>query len=148
MQKIELDRDITLNEIHEAAKSMHKSKAPGLDGLTLEFYLNFFDKLGPILMELYTKCIKCGILNRSARHGLITLIPKKGKNPKIIKNLRPLTLLNIEYKILARTMALRMKGIINDIIGDHQTGFLEGRQLQSNLCCTIDILTHVNKTGK
>ena len=147
-QKSLLDTDFTIKELYDSAKGMKKNKVPGISGLTLEFYLTFWEDLSEMLFEMYKECHRVGLLNMSARKGLMSLIPKKGRDKRKISNLRPLTLLEIEYKILARTFALRMKTVLPNIIGDYQTGFMEGRNIGTNLTQTVDLISHVNHTGK
>ena len=60
--------------------------------------------------------------------------------------MQPLTLLNLDYKILSCTLALRMKAVLPKIIEEYQTGFMENRQIASNICTTVDIVTHINHT--
>ena len=88
------------------------------------------------------------MLGWSTRKGVISLLPKKNKDPRVLKNLRLLTLLNIDYKILAKALATRLKKVLPHIIGEQQTGFMEGRSIQENIRTTMDIVTYINKTGK
>ena len=92
-------------------------------------------------MEAY----KAGTLHLSAWCGLITLIPKKGRDINYIKNWRPLTMLNMDYKILSKALALRLKEILSDIISEDQTGFMEGRSIASNLRKTIEVIEYTKK---
>ena len=93
---------------------------------------------------MYQQVIREGELGPSARRGLMNLIPKKNKDTRYIKNLRPLTLLNIDYKILAAACASRIKKVLPHIIGEQQCGFMEGRDIQDVIRTTMDVLTHVN----
>ena len=127
-QITQLAAPITLPELHTALLGMKDGKCPGLDGLPKEFYACFFDKLGPLLHDLYVSCFHLGELNPSARRGLISLIPKKGKNMKILKSWRPLTLLELDFKILSKTLAERMKRVLPSLICDEQVGFMAGRR--------------------
>ena len=147
-QKEFLDCNPTLEEIFNAANSMKCNKVPGCNGLTLEFYLNFFEELKISLWNMYNDVKMKGILGLSTRKGVISLLPKKDKDPRYLKNLRPLTLLNLDYKILAKTLATKLKKVLPDIIGPQQTGFMEGRNIQSNIRNTIDIITHIYHSGK
>ena len=144
-QAQKLDEEINAEECYLAMKSMKYGKAPGCDGLSIEFYDIFWDLLAPVLVNLYQKCIDNGLLNRTARLGLISLILKKDKDPVYIRNWRPLTLLNMDYKILAKLLATRMKLVLDDIIGYQLTGFMEGRNISDNIRKTIDIVAHVNR---
>ena len=80
-----------------------------------------------------------GKLNLTARKGVVTLIPKKSKDPLMLKNWRPLTMLTVDYKILAKLLATRLKRVLPTIIAPHQTGFMEGRQISVTIRTSIDI---------
>ena len=128
---------------------MKKGKAPGCDGLTIDFYASLWDNLRSWLVPLYDIIInEQHKLNPTACRGIISLIPKKDKDPTEIKNWRPLTLLNNDYKILAKIMANRMKRVLPMIISETQTGFMQGRNISDNIRKTIDLVTFINKTGK
>ena len=141
-----LDSEITFNECTDALFSMKKDKTPGLDGLSVEFYQALWEHIG----ELYHKClihsIERGLFHYSARCGLITLIPKK-KDPRLLKNWRPLTMLTLDYKILAKVLATRVKQILPYLISQDQTGFMEGRQISTTIRTTMDIIEHYQKGG-
>ena len=95
-QRHDLDAEISLTELGEALYKMKSSKTPGCDGLPSEFYKVFWNKLGFVLWHALLHTKETGTLHPSARKGIISLIPKKEKNPMYIKNWRPLTLLNID----------------------------------------------------
>ena len=147
-QKVLLDSEITVDECKEALFSFADEKAPGSDGLTAELYKKLWPELADIIMELYAHCIKMRRLNESARLGIISLLPKGNKDPTLLKNWRPLTLLNMDYKILAKVLATRLKLVLPSIIGPQQTGFLEDRYIAENIRKTIDVVTYANKYQK
>ena len=101
-----------------------------------------------LFWEMLQEVLYTNKLSQSSQKGIISLLPKKGKDPRVIKNLRPLTLLNTDYKILAKILASRLNPVLPDIIGDQQTGFMAGRQISSNLRQTIDVISHVYQAGK
>ena len=80
------------------------------------------------------------ILPTTMKQGVITLIPKPGKDPKLIDNLRPITLLNKDYKIL--TYANRLKTGVTDIISDTQSGFIKGRSIHNNIWLIFDLIDY------
>ena len=127
---------------------MKKDKVAGSDGLSREFYLTFWKELKVPLYQMYLEVLNSGKLGKTARNGLISLIPKKNKDTRVLKNLRPLTLLNLDYKILAKLYADRLKKFLPSIISDHQTGFMSGRQIHTNLRKSIDIISHIYQSGK
>ena len=93
----------------------------------------------PLYCAVLTQAITEGRLNLSARRGCISLLPKKGKDTRYLKNWRPLTLLNIDYKILAKVLANRIKRVLNSIISENQYGFMEKRNIAVNIRKTMDI---------
>ena len=142
-----MDKDISLQEATTALNEMKNDRAPGCDGLTTNLFKVIWSKIGPQMIKLFNFCYTTGRLNPSARRGIITLIPKK-KDPSYLRNWRPLTLLNIDYKILAKLLANRMKKVLPDIIGDQQTGFMENRCITENIRLTMDIIANVYQQGK
>ena len=148
VQRDRLDGDITIEECYQAMNSMSKGKAPGMDGLPVEFYATFWNDIKDILLRVYIESFEDDLLNYSARQGVISLLPKGTKDPLYLKNWRPLTLLNLDYKILSKVLALRMKSVLSKIIGAQQTGFMEGRQISENIRKTMDVIAHVAKNDR
>ena len=146
-QKQNLETDITLQELQEVVKSMKHGKSPGMDGLPVEFYIVFWSRVKDLLFMVYKKAINSGCLHYSARQGMITLIPKKERDVLFIKNWRPITLLNVDYKVLSKVFASRIKTVLDDIIHRDQTGFLKGRCISENLHIILDTLDYcdINK---
>ena len=100
---------------------MTLNKSPGFDGLTAEFYQTFNTQLTPILTELFYNSFCQDFLLTDFKLGIITLIFKNKGSPDEIKNWRPISLLNLDYKILTKTFTLRLKQNIIDIINDFQS---------------------------
>ena len=134
------DRHLTLDELSNALKRMRSGHSPGCDGLGPECYLVFWDQLGPLSLNALNYAIEKGELHLSARRDIITLIPKGKKDPLYLKNWHPLTMLNTVYKILAKSIALRMKADMDKIIHPSQTGFMAGRHIAHNIRKVMDII--------
>ena len=81
---------------------------------------------------------------RSHREGIIKLIPKQGKSPHEMKGWRPITLLNVDYKIVSTAIANRLKSVIDDIISPCQTAYISGRYIGENTRLLFDTLTLAN----
>ena len=96
-----IDADFTFEEFTAALKSMAKGKVPGNDGLTTSFYIVFWGIIGKTLWEAILQLHKNGMMYRSGRRGVISLIPKKHKNALDISQWRPLMLLNTCHKIVS-----------------------------------------------
>ena len=116
--KKELDKDITLQDIALAIKSFKTEKCPGCNGIPIEVYVVFFSQMGPCLLKALTRAYEEQKLHNSARRGILALIPKKDKNPLMIGNWRPLTMLNVDYKILSKVLALRLQNTLPTIISN------------------------------
>ena len=140
--KNDLEREVQLQECKMALESMKQDKAPGCDGLTVELYKCVFEEIQGDLYRMYMYCHEVGMLNSTARKGVISLLPKGDKDPTMLKNWRPLTLLNIDYKILAKCLADRLKKCLDKIISPQQTGFMAGRQITDNIRKTMDVIAY------
>ena len=81
---------------------------PGNDGLPIKFYKVFFDKIIDLLIKLYVANFEEKIMHETAVKDILNLIPKPGKDSRDINNLRPITLLNVDYKIIEKVLANRM----------------------------------------
>ena len=86
-QKLIGAKSVTLAELRNTLKLMPKNKTPGNDGLPVEFYLIFFDILGPELLKCINECYKQGTLTISQRQATVTLIEKPGKDNRLLKSL-------------------------------------------------------------
>ncbi len=112
---------------------MQSSKAPGPDGFPIEFYKKFADLLGPLLVAVYNESFNTGTLPLTLTQASISLLPKEGKDPTRCESYRPISLLNVDFKILSKMIALRLEPILPTIISNVQTGFIRGRNPFSNL---------------
>lgn len=120
-------------EVEGVVKKMKKNKTPGGDGLPVEFYEVFWPVLKNQLCEVVRTCMEEKRLSSSMKKGIITLLYKKKGDQRDIKNWRPITLLNYDYKIIAKLMADRMRKIVGGIIGEWQTCAVPGRRISDNL---------------
>ena len=130
---------ISEKECYEAISSFANDKSPGSDGLPIEFYKTFWNEIKYLLCSVYNECFERNILPHSMRRSVITLLPKKGKNLLYLKNWRPISLLNNDYKILAKILSFRMKKVLSPLISHDQCGFLKGRFIGENIRLFIDI---------
>ena len=125
-QKQFCDTEITEDELLKTLKTFSKNKSPGLDGLTAEFYKTFWMHIKDKLIQVYRESFFTGILPESLRTGVVTLLEKKGKDRLDIANWRPITLLNIDYKLLTKTLGQRLKLVLPSLIHKDQNGFVPG----------------------
>ena len=134
-----INAPFTVEELRVAVKSLKRDKCPGNQGLNAEFYQFFWNKIENLFFEAFQYADEMGEMTLSARRGVIMLIPKRGKTLKLLKNWRPLTMLNIFYKIIAKALAKRMQTVLPYLISETQTGFMTGRQITTTLRATLDI---------
>lgn len=100
---------LRMEELDDVSLKLSLNKSPGTDGLTAEFYRFFWKEIRHLLFKAIQECIVKNELMTSMKQGLIILIPKHGKDRRLLDNLRPITLLNVDYKLLSGIIAARMK---------------------------------------
>lgn len=145
--KDKMEEKITLDELFEAAKALGKNKAPGKDGVLMEFYLNMWELMGPILLKLLEDGLANGCLVGDLTEGVLILLAKKG-DQLLIGNKRGLTLLNYALKILTKLYQLRLTGILQDFITDQQNAYLPGRSIHRSIMLTNEVLNKMKESGE
>ena len=139
-QANELEGKITKPEIINALKRLKNNKNPGSDGYTVEFF-KFFSK---DLLDFVLRSINNGFnnyeLSSTQRQGIITCLPKGEKSKLYLKNWRPITLLNVVYKLASSCIAERIKKVLDILISQDQTGFIKGRFIGENTRLVYDVM--------
>lgn len=125
-------------KIQDAIKSVQNGRSPGPDGFTVEFYKAFSASLVPILVRTFNNSYWVGQL--PATVASIFLLLKKDKDPTLCSSYRPIPLLNVDCKILAKVLALCFQRVMSSIISLDQTGFTSGRQSFFNTRRLFDIM--------
>ena len=142
--KLFMDRHVEIDELYDAMMTLRGNKTPGGDGLTLELYRKIWNDIKLPLYDSYNQSLIQGHFSHSAIRGIINLIPKKGKDELEVKNWRPITLLNVDYKIWAKMIANRLEEA-TELIGKQQTGFIKNRSIFTNILSTMEVVSYLNK---
>ena len=135
-----LEDPLRNEECFNVLKECAKGKCPGSDGLSVEFYLYFWPLLGEEMRRSFNYALDQGQMNISQRQGIIKVIPKKKKDKSYLENWRPLTLLNVDYKIATKTIAHRIAKVLPKLINEDQTGYVKGRYIGQNIRLIQDIM--------
>lgn len=134
-----LDREITIEEVNQAIRALSSDKSPSPDGLPVEFYKSNMSWIEKELCQVYSEAITQGTLGQEINVGLIKLIPKEG-DKTLVKNWRPITLLNVSYKIMVKVLAKRLENVLPKVINPTQTGFVKGRYILENLLTSWEVM--------
>ena len=124
---------------------MKNGKSPGNDGLTKEFYMCFFNEICNQLIAALNKSFTVGQLSTSQRQATITLIEKKAKDKRFLKNWRPISLINVDAKIASKVLASRMKNILSSIVKCDQTAYVKGRYIGESIRLISYILEYTEE---
>ena len=127
-----LEAPLTLKELKGALGKMNKRKVPGIDGLPVEFYLKFWEILGPVVLEVLSTVLLTGAMGGTMATGVISLLFKKGDGTDL-GNWRPLTMLCVDYKLLAKVLADRLGTALPHVVHVDQTCGVAGRSVRWNL---------------
>ena len=136
---------LTYREISEVLFNMKPDKSPGITGFTAEFFKVFWKQIGHFVLRSINCGYRKGELSITQKQGIITCIPKENKPKHLLKNWRPLTLLDTVYKIASGTIANRLKLVLNNLINKDQTGFVKGRYIGENTRLIYDLLNYTEK---
>jgi mannosylglycoprotein endo-beta-mannosidase len=117
-----------LEELKQSVWDCDGSKGPGPDGFNFKFYRLAWNFIADDLLDLAKNFFKTGRLPKGVNHAYIHLIPKTA-SPVGFKDFRPISLIHIIYKIIAKVLSSRLKAVMHDLISENQTAFLTGRQI-------------------
>ena len=139
------DQPFTIIELKNAVKQMHQNKTPGITGLTADFYKAFLCKFEDILFDAITSMYKQGNIPGQLKLAVINLIPKANKDTRFLKSMRPISILENDYKIIEKLIANRLEQTLDHILHVDQKGFRKNYRMTSNIRKAFDIIQFADK---
>jgi len=139
-------KDFTADEVRRALVNIGDLKAPGPDGMLAIFYKKFWDIIGDQIVMEVLGVLNGGPVPSEWNETTIVLIPKVNR-PEQVKDLRPISLYNVLYKIVSKVLANRLKQILPEVISPAQSAFVPGRLISDNILVAYE-LTHFMKQKK
>ena len=136
-QNLELESDLTIEELDQSINNAKMKSAPGPDGYSNKFIHKFWDIFRTPLFKITNLCFQREKLTYNFKTANIRLIPKKG-NIKLLKNWRPISLLNCFYKIISRAIGARLKKVMDQLTPICQKGYSPTRRCQEVLINIIE----------
>ncbi|KAK2423594.1 hypothetical protein QL285_034041 [Trifolium repens] len=130
---------ITKEELREALFQMHPDKAPGPDDFNPAFYQHFWELCGNDIFQAAKEWRDRGFFPSSLNETNICLIPKC-ENPTFMKDLRPISLCNVLYKMISKLLANRLKCCLEKCVSEEQSAFIEGRSILDNALIAVKII--------
>jgi hypothetical protein len=138
--------EFTAMEVKAALDHIGGLKAPGPDGMPSLFYKKYWHIMGDTIVKEVLNVLNGGDMPEGWNDTYVVLIPKV-KDPSRIKDLRPISLCNVLYKLVSKVLTNRLKIILPDIISDNQSAFVPGRLITDNILLAYEA-THFLKNKK
>ncbi|WOL17755.1 hypothetical protein Cni_G26548 [Canna indica] len=143
-----LDAPFSLDGISMAVKSLGKGKTTGPDGYTDEFYQTYWNIISNSFFHAFSEFYENFALPNGWNDIDLIFIPKTN-NPSSVRDYRPISLCNVNYRILSKVLAGRMKLVLNDLISYNQIAFIRGRSIHDNITVAQEIIHSIyNSKGK
>ncbi|XP_074328182.1 uncharacterized protein LOC141666094 [Apium graveolens] len=143
-QNASLTEELSFTQFTQDVKSMHPDKASGPDGLNPAFFQQFWDMLGTEVYKCCKQWLVEGAFSSEVNDTTLVLIPKKD-NIDDPKDLRPIALCNVLYKILAKILANHLQKILPDVISEEQSAFVPGRNISDNVLVAFEVLHYMKR---
>ena len=144
-------------EVQAVFSELPRGVSPGLDGLPYEFYVHFWPQLGPLFLAMANEALQAAlvagagdllaVLPPSMLAGLIVLLLKPGAiDARDLASFRPITLLNTDYRLLARVLVGRLAGPLASVLDVTQTAFVPGRWIGDNILCHLEEIAELQES--
>ena len=146
-QKEHCDKPFDMLEFDKVVDKLKLDKSPGDDGITSNFYKRFWADIKQLFFDMILESCSHGELPSTMKRAIIALLFKKGEIWRL-KNYRPISLTNCDYKIFAFVLAERMQKVINEIVNDDQAAYVRKRFIGYSSRTIIDIMDYCEKFNK
>lgn len=143
---VHLTAPVSSEEIKAAAFSVKGNSVPGEDGLAGIFYQKFWHVVGPSLSAEISQFFNTAIIPEVWNHTQLSLLPKVIK-PTRMKDMRPISLCSVQYKIIYKILCNKLKIILPEIIAETQGAFVSGRLISDNIIIAHE-LVHSLRTNE
>ncbi|KAJ9688894.1 hypothetical protein PVL29_014511 [Vitis rotundifolia] len=134
-----LDSPFTEEEISKAIFQLDRDKASGPDGFTITVFQDCWDVVKEDLVRVFAEFHRSGIINQSTNASFIVLLPKKSLTKKI-SDFRPISVITSLYKIIAKVLSGRLRGVLHETIHSTQGAFVQGRQILDAVLIANEII--------
>lgn len=138
------EKQITEEEILESINNAQINRAAGFDGIPIEFYKCFWQDLKSLLIKLINNFQQTSQLPKSMKKIIIKPIPKPGDRNQL-KNWRPISLMNTDYKIISRIYSKKLSSVLGSLLSSDQSYCIPGRTIYDNLHLIRNVIKHSNK---
>ena len=143
-----LNKPVTEQELYKALCTMKTDKAPGINGLTVEFFRTFWPQISKLVHGALMEGYADGEMSASQWRGVLRLVPKKNSDLLLVRKWRPITLLTVDYKLLSKALALRLREVLPDLVHPDQKGFIKNRYIGDSVMDVYALIAQVENNDE
>ena len=144
-QKQQCEGKITVQEYEAILKSFQENKSPGNDSIPIEFYEKCWTLISEPFLECINESFEKGEMSNTQKQAVITLTENKGKDRCFIENWRPISLLNVDAKIMSKVIAARIKNVLPNIIHHNQSGYVKDKYIGETARSIYDLMDFTDR---
>ena len=146
-QRDVIDQPLTVIDLKKALFEMREEACPGPNGLSVKFFKTFFDDLAPLLLTLLDAAFSKGYLTKDFKLSYTVLLPKDSGSLLDVKNFRPISLLNISFKMITKALSNKIAPFIEDLVHPDQAAVIRGRSIQNHNHYIRDLISLAKLRG-